>query len=177
MFEPELGAQQAARVVRDAPEPGLVGEAAFAFGTDFDGDPLLGMAKAIAFDVGSFCWIGWDEPGVTIDAAAATAGSRAAVFNLELAERLDRPSGPRSAAHWLVGAHALAAGDTTAAISAFETALRFARDAGDLELELLALGYVAIANGEKPNTDRFAGIADGDALAAQLHTAWRIFSD
>ena len=35
VFEPELGTQQAARIVRHALQPGFVGEAAFAFGGSF----------------------------------------------------------------------------------------------------------------------------------------------
>jgi hypothetical protein len=153
-----------------------LGEAAFAFGRDFPGDPLLGMVKAIAFDVGSFCWIGWDEPGIAIDSAAMAAGASAAAFNLALAERLDRPSGPRAAAHWLVGAHELAAGRRDEAVRCFEESARHARRGSDLGAELLALGYIAIARGEEPDTDAFAGVEDGDEYVAQLRTAARVFA-
>jgi hypothetical protein len=152
-----------------------LGDAAFAFGAGFDGDPLLGRVKAIAYDVGSFCWTGWDEPGVTIDEEIADAGARAAAFNLTLAEQLDRPSGPRSAAHWLVGAHELAAGRRDAAARCFEASARYARDAGDVGLELLAEGYAAIARGDAPDTSGFAGVEDGDEYVTQLETAARVF--
>jgi hypothetical protein len=153
-----------------------LGEAAFAFGGDFPGDPLLGMVKAIAFDVGSFCWIGWDEPGIAIDDEIAAAGARAAALNLALAEKLDRPSGPRAAALWLVGAHELAAGRREDAVRCFEESARFARDGSDLGAELLALGYIAIARGEPPDLDAFAAVQDGDECVTQLRTAARVLA-
>jgi hypothetical protein len=153
-----------------------LGEAAFAFGVAFDRDPLLGLVKAIAYDVASFCWTGWDEDGIAIDDDAAVAGARAAALNLSLAERLGRPSGPRAAAHWLVGAHELAAGRRDDAVRCFEASARCAREGSDLAAELLALGYVTIAHGEEPDTSGFADIEDGDAYVAQLHTAARVFA-
>ena len=153
-----------------------LGEAAFAFGASFDGDPLLGMVKSIAYDVGSFCWTGWDEPGVTIDERSAASGARAAALNLSLAERLDRPSEARAAAHWLVGAHALASGRRDDAIRAFEESARYARAGSDLGAELLALGYIAIARGDEPDVSGFSDVEGGDDYIAQLRTAARVFS-
>jgi hypothetical protein len=161
---------------KDVTQVVALGDAAFAFGEAFEGDPLLGMVKAIAFDVGSFCWVGWDEPGIAIDADAAAAGARAAAFNLSLAERLDRPARPRAAAHWLFGAHALAGGDRPGAIASFEESARHARHGGDMGAELLALGYIAIARGEEPDLHAFVGVEDGDEYAAQLRTAAHVFA-
>lgn len=161
---------------KDVEQVALLGEAAFAFGAMFDDDGLRGVLKPIAYDVGSFCWTGWDEPGVTISTRAAACGRRAAALNLALAALLDRPAKACAAAHWLVGAHALAAGDFPAAIGAFEESARYAREGSDLGAELLALGYIAIARGEQPETDGFADVTEGDEYASQLRTAARVFA-
>jgi hypothetical protein len=161
--------------LRDVAVVVALGDAAFAFGRDLPDDPLLGMVKSIAYDVGSFCWIGWDEPGISIDAELAAAGARAAALNLALAEKLDRPAGPLSNAHWLVGAHELAAGRRDQAVRCFEESARHARQGSDLGAELLAVGYIAIARGEAPDLDAFASVEDGDEYVAQLRTAARVF--
>jgi len=161
---------------KDVPMVAALGDAAFAFGRDFAGDPLLGMVKAIAYDVGSFCWTGWDEPGIVIAGELAAAGARAADLNLALAEQLDRPDGPRANAHWLIGAHELAAGRRDEAVRCFEESARYARRGSDLGAELLAAGYIAIARGESPDTEAFADVEDGDEYVSQLQTAARVFA-
>ena len=161
---------------RDVDQVVALGEAAFAFGSTFDDEALRGMVKSIAYDVGSFCWTGWDEPGIEISPRAAAMGRRAASLNLALAALLNRPAAACAAAHWLVGAHALAAGDPSAAIGSFEESARYAREGTDPGAELLALGYIAIARGEQPVTQGFADVEDGDEYAAQLRTAARVFA-
>lgn len=160
---------------KDVGQVVALGEAAFAFGGTSDDERLVGLLKPIAYDVGSFCWVGWDEPGVAISAEDAAAGARAASSNLVLAERSQRPPASLASAHWLVGAHALASGDRLAAVASFEESARYARAGGDRGAELLALGYVAIARGEVPDTAAFADIEHGDDHAAQLITAAKIF--
>jgi len=160
---------------KNVPAVVQLGAAAVDFAGRSSDEGVLGLLKGIAYDVGSFCWIGWDEPGVVIDDNTRAAGHRAALLNLELAERLDRPSRPRSAAHWIVGAHELAAGRRDESVGCFEASARYAREGGDLGAELLALGYIAIAHGQQPDVSGFAGIEDGDEYAAQLRTASRVF--
>ena len=126
--------------------------------------------KPIAYDIGSFCWPGWDEPGITIDEATFAFGAQAANLNLALAIQLSRPL---SNAQWLVGAYHLAARRTTEAVASFERA----RDLADDEAtKLLATGYIAIAHGESFATDELEALPDGTDLVAQLRTAERVFA-
>jgi hypothetical protein len=72
---------------------------------------LRGLAKTIAYNLGSYTWPGWDEPGIKIQPEDLVLGFQAAKLNLRLGEDLARGAEPMSRAHWLVGAHALAAGN------------------------------------------------------------------
>ena len=154
----------------------LLGRAALSFGSGVSSSEDLGALKSVAYDVASFCWTGWDEPGVTIDDEARIFGAEAAGLNLALAERLDRPGIPRAAAHWLVGAHALTAEDNASALGSFEQAASLAKSASAIALELLYRGYAAIAKREPLTTDELATLEDGPELVEQLKTAARVFT-
>lgn len=152
-----------------------IGAAALAFGDGLTDRNQLGLLKSVAYDLGSFCWPGWDEPGIEIGASMRTFGASAADLNLELAERLGRSEGPMAAAHWLVGAHLLAAGDRPAAITSFETSASLARTAGDHVAELLAEGYTRISRHERPDIVELQSLEHGNEVAAQLQTAFNVF--
>src|SRR5688500_10487115 len=76
-----------------------------------DATQILGTVKAMAFNLASFTWPGWDEAGITITPQQMALGRDAADLNYQLALELNRPPDKVAAAHWLVGAHALAAGE------------------------------------------------------------------
>jgi hypothetical protein len=132
--------------------------------------------KPITYDIGSFCWPGWDEPGITVDADALSFGAEAAALNLALAVQLNRPVIALANAHWLVGAHDLAAGRTEDAVHAFERSRAFAIEAQDEPTRFLADGYIAIARGEPIDSDEMRTLSEGGELLAQLHTAARVFN-
>jgi hypothetical protein len=150
-----------------------IGCAAIAYGTTNDQAEAL---KPIAYDIGSFCWPGWDEPGITIDGDVLAFGAEAAALNLALAVQLNRPPLAHSMAHWLVGAHELAAGRRAEAAASFERSRAIAVDAGDSASELLAVAYAAIARGEPWDEVPFEGVDDGAELVAQLRTAQHVFA-
>lgn len=105
---------------------------------------LRGKAKAIAYNLASFTWRGWDEPGITIDDAAAAAGMEAATLNLQLAEKLNRPAKAKANAHWAIGAHHLAARRFTEATAAFAKGKSLAASTREPAFEQMFDGYIAL---------------------------------
>ena len=83
----------------------------------------LGRAKSTAYNIGANTWPGWDEPGITITTRHLESGVRAARRNLSLAGQLERPADKVAMAHWLVGAHAMAAAQWAEAARSFGRAV------------------------------------------------------
>src|ERR1700721_2000959 len=54
-------------------------------------EKLRSIAKGLAFDVGSFTWPGWEEPGINPTAADLAVGMDCAWLNLRLAIELKKP--------------------------------------------------------------------------------------
>lgn len=75
----------------------------------------------LSFDIASFTWPGWNEPGVTVTPALRAAGLEAARLNFELAQDDQLPDGVRKAAHFILGAQLLAAGEATEAIQVWSS--------------------------------------------------------
>ncbi len=121
------------------------------------------QAKALSYDLASFTWAGWDEPGIVITPPEARAGCAAARANLELAKELEKGELPRARAHWILGAHELAAGRPEEARADFESAVTLARAAGaqGASEAKLARAFVAL-------TDLSAGASTEAELAATL---------
>jgi hypothetical protein len=146
---------------------------------------LRSEAKQMAFNIGSFTWPGWAEPGIEIRETEWAAGADAASLNLRLAIELNKPPLGMSSAHWLIGAHALAARDAKAAADAFNQAFVLAPP----EMRPMHTGYVAIArlmeDGEDESSLRdlvalfssldAEGTEDSKFAASQLRTAARVF--
>jgi hypothetical protein len=161
--------------------------AAEAAETDPDlADRLRGAAKTLAYNLGSFTWLGWDEPGVEISRTDLAAGYDAARLNLRLAVELERGPGRLSAAHWLMGAHHLAAGEHDSAAAAFE---RGAGSCPEDEGRRMGLGYAALARlAARPADDatlqefeetmaalRALETEDSKFFAEQIEAARRLF--
>jgi hypothetical protein len=103
-------------------------------------------AKGLAYNLGSFTWPGWDEPGIALTPELVALGLQAARLNLQLALELHKPADKMRHAHWLVGAHLLAAphaGHLEEALSHFAQALP-PPPADDFFK--LARGYVLLAD-------------------------------
>lgn len=143
---------------------------------------LRSQAKALSYDLASFTWAGWDEPGIVITPPEARAGCAAARANLALATELETGELPRSRAHWILGAHELAAGRPDDAREDFQAAVALAEAAGDVGTSeaRLARAFVALADlaaGTGSDGDLEAALADlradpdGAALVEQVKTA------
>lgn len=68
-------------------------------------EEFLGNAKVMAYNLASFAWDGWDEPGITITECELREGFEAAKLNLRLALTLRRPPAGLHNAYWMLGAH------------------------------------------------------------------------
>ena len=77
-----------------------------------------------------------------------------------MAIELKKPAGPLSSAHWLLGAHRLAARETEMALLSFGEAARLAKERGNAESEIMCRGYAAIAR-----------LLGGDKNAKKAHVA------
>jgi hypothetical protein len=108
-------------------------------------DALRGQAKALAFNLASFAWPGWAEPGITIDDTHLAAGRDAAKLNLQLAIELNRPAKPMSNAHWMVGAYAIVDRQFDEAVAAFERAAAFNQTAKDDAAAAMNRAYAVLA--------------------------------
>jgi hypothetical protein len=107
-------------------------------------EKLLGHVKALAFNIGSFTWPGWNEPGISPGATDLFIGLEAARTNLRLAVDLRKGDLPASRAHWLLGAHLISAQSFDEAIREFEESVVCAEKAG--------------AAGERALAEAFAGL-------------------
>jgi hypothetical protein len=147
-----------------------------------------GRVKELAYNLASFTWPGWDEPGIDIRTSDLAAGFAAARLNLRLAEELDRGPEPMANAYFILGAHSLAAPDYDAAAAHFLRFGEIAREAGLEELALLADGYGLITDAAsrsgnpggyvlEPIRERFREVLDDGAgfWIDQLDTAWNVF--
>ena len=151
-------------------------------------ESLRAYAKGLAYDIGSFNWPGWDEPGVEIGPGDVAAGFDGARVNLRLAIELKKDDLPMARAHWLLGAYQLATHDTVGAAASFRAGAEAAGRAGAERDQLLNVGYTLIAALlEAPNDARLR--ADYESLkieiarqqhggedVTQLATALRVFS-
>lgn len=103
---------------------------------------LRSQAKSIAYDLASFSWPGWEEPGIEIDTSDLVLGQDAAKTNLRLAVTLKKGDLPMSRAYWILGVHHLAADKPEGARKAFVEGIKYATAAEARDFELLLRGYV-----------------------------------
>lgn len=139
-----------------------------------------GRIKTIAYNIASFAWPGWDEPGIVIDAPSLEAAEQAADLNLSLALRLNRPPAKVRDAHWLIAAVAIAR-------SEYAKARQHLHEAATVEDVPMIAGYCALVD----VLERASGAEDGwvaallrlsdsgdeddRAFADQLRIARRVF--
>lgn len=143
---------------------------------------LRSSAKAILYNLASFTWIGWGEPGVTVTENEAAAGLAAARMNTALAVQLDKGPLAESRGHWMIAAHLLTSGAATDAIAEFERAAALAEEAGaDSEVDLSdAFAGLAVltVSGDAGRMDaalvRLRHHEHGDDLCAQVETAQQV---
>ena len=137
--------------------------------------------KALMYDLASFTWPGWDEPGVAISAESAAAGLSAARSNLAMAVALDKGDLPLSRGHWMLGGHLLTSGSPSEAREHFDLAADFADHAGADPEAALARAFAALADLalSKPDAESNLAVAlkqleaseDGEMFISQVETA------
>ena len=142
---------------------------------------LRSVAKGLAYNLGSFTWPGWDEPGISPTPADVALGLEAARFNLRLAVELKKNADRVRDAHWLLGAHLLAAGEVENAVEHLVQAVP--PDGADPYGNMFR-GYVLLAKCMASDeasdewTELLASLEETEGEAAtfsykQLTTAWR----
>ncbi len=143
---------------------------------------LRSQAQRLTYDLASFTWAGWDEPGIVITPPEARAGCAAARANLALALQLEQGELLQARAYWMLGAHELAAGRPEDARASFEAAAGLSAAAGpDGAAEAaLASAFAVLADlseGLAGETDlltaveRLRSTPGGAELAEQVTTA------
>lgn len=148
-------------------------------------EQLRSAAKGLAYDVGSFTWPGWDEKGIEIAPANLKVGNDSAKVNLRLAIELKKDALAMSRAHWLVGAHQIAAGQLEPARQSFHQAQDLAKQAGSQAEELLCAGYATVVDeltGQSPEPlsqikAKLQTVKEGQFFIEQLDTARRVFAE
>ncbi len=149
-------------------------------------EELRGLAKQMAYNLAANCWPGWGDDGIVITKSDLMAGLDVAQLNLRLAKELKRNDEAFGNAHWVVGAHHLAAGKGTLAAQSFEASVAKFHAAGKPEFEAMSNGYWGLAD-QLDDTNRAAGVKrfndalkqlgseDAKFFAQQLKTAQGIF--
>jgi hypothetical protein len=82
---------------------------------------FMARSLGLSYDIASFTWPGWNEPGVIVTPTLLAAGLEAARLNFNLAQEVQSPEGVRKAAHFILGAQLLAAGEPAEAIRIWST--------------------------------------------------------
>ena len=151
-------------------------------------EKLKSTAKGMAYNLASFTWPGWAEPGIIIYPSDVRIGLDAAKTNLRLAHDLNKPPLPLSRAYWMLGGHYLALGNLTEAKANFEQAGDYAKAANSEADQLLAEAFFLMATllaaeDHQASQARLADTKDalsqlehGDHFVKQIDTAWEVFS-
>jgi hypothetical protein len=156
-------------------------------GTDELRYDLRSLAKTLAYNLASFTWPGWEEPGIEIGPAAVALGLDAATLNLRLAEELNKGDLSLCRGHWILGAQLLANRQPEPARRHFVESARYARLAESTAEVWLAHGFAALARIQESPGDvdaraqvrsaleRLDGTEDGKEFRKQIRAASRVF--
>ncbi len=148
---------------------------------------LRSVAKAIAYNLASFTWPGWDEPGMPLGITDIKIGLDAARTNLRLAQELDKGDLPLCRAYWMVAAQEMAVKNYIQAKNHFDQAAHHAELANEKPEALLCQGFACLcvslsqeATGAKENLAaikaELAPLEHGSDFIAQIETAARVFA-
>lgn len=154
---------------------------------------LRGHAKAMAYNIASFTWPGWDEPGIVIGPSDLVTGFDAAKANLRLAIELKKGPLPMSRAHWMLAAQELAAQKYDDATHDFAKGSEHADAAGEEADKHLCLGFEILSgilsgvlepDALLKSTERLDEVKarlrtlkDGEMFAQQIVAAARVFAN
>lgn len=148
---------------------------------------LKDRARTVAYNLASYTWPGWDEPGIKLDPSQIAQGLDAAAVAVRLSAELGQDALHQSRGYWMLAAHQVAAGDLPGAAGNFKNAAELARTAQAPGEALLSEGFAALtgllaspndAAAEARFVDvkrRLANEKDGRFFIEQLDTARRVF--
>jgi len=140
-------------------------------------------ARVMAYNLASFCWAGWDEPGIELRESEKKAGRDAAVLHYELVQSLNPEAITSARAAWIVGAQLLTAHEYAAARSKFEESSEHAQQANSEAEHLLGLAFAHLAKCLESTDDsacraelqetkqRLLRAKDGEEFVRQVDTA------
>lgn len=148
---------------------------------------LRGITKGLTYDLASFTWPGWDEPGIPITPADLAVGLDAARANLRFAHELNKGDLPLSRGYWMLAGQQICAKDLASARDSYALAARHAAAAGAKAEERLALGFARLvdllSSGQSGSDPELAAIEEqlrplenGPDFVQQIETARRVFS-
>ncbi len=150
---------------------------------------LRAHAKAFAFNTAANAWPGWQDPGIEVTASDLVNGLDLARLNLRLARELKVSAQAQLNAHWLVGAHLMAAKQVEPAVKQFDLARELAKPEESPDYLGMIDGYTALARlSAKPNDKTLQGQLDvvvaklketkgeGKFFAQQIRTAAEVFA-
>lgn len=147
---------------------------------------LRSTAKGLCYDLASFTWPGWDEPGITISGGDLAIGLDAGRANLRLAHELKKGDLALSRAFWMLAGHEICTGDLDAARQSYHNAARHAHAAGSRPDQLLCDGFVRLVElldskntGDDPELNsiltQLKPLENGPDFVNQILTARRVF--
>jgi hypothetical protein len=148
---------------------------------------LRSKAKAIAYNLASFTWPGWDEQGIVCDASSIAIGYDAAKLNVRLAKELNKGDLPLSRGLWMLAGHELCRKKFAVARGHYLEGTRHAHAAGSAPDEALGKAFAALVdvvesplNAERHEalarlTKKLGEVEDGAAFVQQVETAGRVF--
>ncbi|NIW41612.1 MAG: hypothetical protein GWN27_14155 [candidate division Zixibacteria bacterium] len=137
---------------KDLPGAIRIGQAGIAHGESLAADhpdqtsEINSQVKAIHYNLASFTWPGWDEPGFVISTEQVQLGLESARHNLDLAIELKKDALPLSRAYWMLAAQEMAVEQYPSAVGHFSQAEALASQAGAGGEALLSRGFGLLAN-------------------------------
>jgi hypothetical protein len=106
---------------------------------------IMGAAKAMASNIASFSWPGWDEKGITITPQQMRLGLEAAKFAMRIAIEQKYGPGKLSFSYWTLGAQLMANRKYEEAAQAFTSARENAEKQGtNAAGAAMSSGYVGL---------------------------------
>jgi hypothetical protein len=178
---------------KDLPGTIRIGQAGIALGEQLasrfpdQASEIKSQVKAIQYNLASFTWPGWDEPGFEITPEQGQLGLAAAKENLRLAIELKKDLLPLSRAHWMLGAQQMAVADYSSAREDFAQAEGFASQAGSAGEALLAQGFALLTSllaspGNRDHSNQLEELKaslkkeeHGEFFVKQIEDARRVF--
>lgn len=158
-----------------------MGRAGIQYGLSYTDPEVRKVAKAIAYNLASFTWNGWDEVGIKITEGDLAVGLDSAQACVRLAKELEQDDIARSRSRFMLGAHYLSSGNVDKAKYNFYRATVYANRADNQAEALLAWAFIYIT---KRDYEELAGIKarlqalEGNVkgLLGQIETAERVFN-